>query len=49
VDDDSVLLDPGCRTGSRLFFPSSIQQSAILWHDAVMPSVSFADDEVYGT
>jgi hypothetical protein len=48
VDDDSVLPDPCSGIGSCLFLPNSIEQSHIFWLDAVMPSLAFAHDEIYG-
>jgi len=49
VDDDSVLPDPDCGSGSCVFLPNPIEQGRILWDDPVMPSLAFAHDEIHGT
>ena len=49
VDDDLVLLDPGCGFGGRLFLANPLEQGRVFRHDVVVPDFAFADDEVHGT
>jgi hypothetical protein len=49
VDDALVLPHPGCRADGCLFLQYSPKQRLILWHGIVVPTLSFIDDEIYGT